>query len=75
MYIGYSDEERLARVMLPLKFWPVWPESAWMYVSVQTTHIDSDLCWCDPIVDVDENGQQLVIHKEGALDFGLPAGC
>ena len=27
-------------------------------------HIDSDLCWCDPIVKLYENGDQCVLHKE-----------
>ena len=27
-------------------------------------HIDSELCWCDPIIDFDEIGQQSVIHNE-----------
>ena len=27
-------------------------------------HIDTDCCWCDPIVELTEDGEQLVIHKE-----------
>ena len=27
-------------------------------------HLDSDFCWCDPIVEVDENGQETVVHRE-----------
>jgi len=27
-------------------------------------HLDSDFCWCDPIIDVDENGQKFVLHKQ-----------
>jgi hypothetical protein len=27
-------------------------------------HIDSDWCWCDPIIEFNEDGQLLVIHKE-----------
>jgi hypothetical protein len=26
-------------------------------------HLDSDF-WCDPIVEIDENGQQAVLHRE-----------
>jgi hypothetical protein len=33
-------------------------------VANQVAHVESDLCWCDPIVEIDENGRQLVIHKE-----------
>ena len=32
--------------------------------AVQLAHIDSELCWCDPIVDFDEKGQQSMIHNE-----------
>lgn len=27
-------------------------------------HIDSDLCWCDPIVQLYKNGDLRVLHKE-----------
>jgi hypothetical protein len=27
-------------------------------------HIDSDLCWCDPIVELYEDGDQRALHKE-----------
>jgi len=27
-------------------------------------HLDSDLCWCDPIIKVDENGQEFVLHRQ-----------
>jgi hypothetical protein len=30
----------------------------------QLAHIESELCWCDPIVEVDENGNDMVIHRE-----------
>lgn len=32
--------------------------------AIQLAHIDSELCWCDPIIDFDEMGQQSVIHNE-----------
>lgn len=28
------------------------------------SHIDSDFCWCDPIAELDDNGQGVVIHRE-----------
>jgi hypothetical protein len=31
---------------------------------VGLTHLDSDLCWCDPIVEVDENGRQVLLHRQ-----------
>lgn len=27
-------------------------------------HIDSDLCWCDPIVELYKDGDLHVLHKE-----------
>ena len=26
-------------------------------------HLDSAFCWCDPLIDVDENGQETVLHR------------
>jgi hypothetical protein len=33
-------------------------------ISEPPTHIDSDLCWCDPVVEFNEDGDPRVIHKE-----------
>ena len=27
-------------------------------------HFESELCWRDPIVEIDENGNDVVIHRE-----------
>jgi hypothetical protein len=27
-------------------------------------HIDSDVCWCEPIVETDEDGKEVVVHRE-----------
>jgi hypothetical protein len=27
-------------------------------------HIDANWCWCDPIVELNEDGDEIVIHKE-----------
>ena len=32
--------------------------------AIQLTHIDSELCWCDPILELDESGQQILTHNE-----------
>ena len=31
---------------------------------VGLTHLDSDLCWGDPIVEVDENGRHVLLHRQ-----------
>ncbi len=28
------------------------------------SHVDSDVCWCDPVVEVDESGREVVVHRE-----------
>jgi len=43
---------------------PIWNELSSIHVPNQLTHFDSDFCWCDPIVELDENGRPVVIHKE-----------
>jgi hypothetical protein len=27
-------------------------------------HLDSDFCWCDPSIEVDEEGQEVVLHRQ-----------
>ncbi len=36
----------------------------WTEAINQLAHVESELCWCDPIVEVDENGNDMVIHRE-----------
>jgi hypothetical protein len=33
-------------------------------ISDPLPHIDSDLCWCDPLVEFNEDGDPRVIHNE-----------
>jgi hypothetical protein len=33
-------------------------------VTSQLAHVKSELCWCDPIVEIDEYGRKVVMHKE-----------
>ncbi len=41
-----------------------WPALAAVEMSMGLNHIDSDFCWCDPIVEANENGQEVVFHRE-----------
>jgi hypothetical protein len=45
---------------------PTWFYPALAPVEMPTglSHLDSDFCWCDPIVEVDENGQEAVLHRQ-----------
>ena len=39
-------------------------DSVWTEAIDQLAHVESELCWCDPIIEVDENDNDIVIHKE-----------
>jgi len=45
---------------------PTWflPAVAPVEMPIGLNHLDSDFCWCDPIIQVDENGQELVLHRQ-----------
>lgn len=32
--------------------------------STQLAHVKSELCWCDPIVEINEYGQKVLVHEE-----------
>jgi len=42
----------------------VWRNPVETEVASQLAHVKSELCWCDPIVEIDEYGRKLVTHKE-----------
>ncbi len=29
-------------------------------------HLDSDFCWCDPTVEIDDKGREVVLHRQVA---------
>jgi len=31
-------------------------------------HLDSEFCWCDPVINADENGLEVVLHRDVAWD-------
>jgi hypothetical protein len=31
--------------------------------SLGPEHLDSDLCWCDPIIDTDADGLEIILHR------------
>jgi hypothetical protein len=45
---------------------PTWflPAVAPVEMPIGLNHLDSDFCWCDPIIQVYENGQELVLHRQ-----------
>ena len=42
----------------------VWRNLVETEVASQLVHVKSELCWCDPIVEMDEYGRKFVTHKE-----------
>ena len=41
----------------------VWRDSIWTEAANQLAHVESEFCWCDPIVEMDEYGETVVMHK------------
>jgi hypothetical protein len=33
-------------------------------IPVGLIHVDVDFCWCDPILEIDENGQRVLVHRQ-----------
>jgi hypothetical protein len=40
------------------------PETSDVSDAAQLDHINSELCWCDPILDFDEEGNESLTHNE-----------
>ena len=40
------------------------PDSTPVETAIGLNHLDSNFCWCDPMVEEDESGQETVVHKE-----------
>jgi hypothetical protein len=30
---------------------------------VGLNHLESQVCWCDPFIETDENGEEFVLHR------------
>jgi hypothetical protein len=44
------------------RFW-LYPAAVSLEMPVGLNHLDSDFCWCDPVIEVDEDGKETVLHK------------
>jgi hypothetical protein len=40
------------------------PEMPANQTPIGPSHIDSDFCWCEPVVETDEDGEEVVVHRE-----------
>jgi len=43
-----------------------YPAIAPVEMPIGLNHLDSGFCWSDPIVEVDDNGQEIVLHRQVA---------
>ena len=41
-----------------------YPTAAPAALPIGLNHLDSDFCWCDPVVEVDEYGKEVALHKQ-----------
>jgi hypothetical protein len=49
----------------------VFANSTWFFPAVVPSelpigleHWDSEMCWCDPIIEIDDEGQKIVLHRQ-----------
>ena len=40
------------------------PATAPVETPIGLNHLDSNFCWCDPIVEEDESGRKVVVHRQ-----------
>lgn len=61
----FHEKKRGKRRSTVLFVNPTWflPAVVPVEMPIGLNHLDSDLCWCDPIIEVDENGQEVVLHR------------
>jgi len=66
-YENQPTEKRISEERSPVLFmnptW-FWPAVAPMEMPIGLNHLDSDFCWCDPIIEVDEGGHEVVLHRQ-----------
>ncbi len=43
-------------------FW-IYPEPEAIERPIGLSHLDSEFCWCDPIIVANDQGEQQVIHR------------
>lgn len=41
-----------------------YPAAAPVAMPAGLIHLDSDLCWCEPIIEAEAIGEEIVIHRQ-----------
>jgi hypothetical protein len=61
----------LSHLEMNEEFSLVFVNRTWFYpaavpaeLPIGLNHLDSDFCWCDPIVEVDDMGLEAVFHRQ-----------
>jgi hypothetical protein len=60
---GHAGKRRGLTVLFENSAWFV-PRLAAVDMPIGLKHLDSDFCWCDPIIEVDEHGREFVLHRQ-----------
>ena len=42
----------------------LYPAAVAVEMPIGLNHLDTDFCWCDPIVEIDDNGREIVRHRQ-----------
>jgi len=42
----------------------LYPAAVAVKMPIGLNHVDTDFCWCDPIVEFDDNGREIVLHRQ-----------
>ena len=58
-----SGRHEEASMMFENRTWFL-PAIAPVDMPIGLNHLDSDFCWCDPIIELDENGTEVVLHRQ-----------
>jgi hypothetical protein len=41
-----------------------YPAAMPVELPIGLSHVDSDFCWCDPLVEANDDGEEIVVHRQ-----------
>jgi hypothetical protein len=42
----------------------LFPATVPVEMPIGLSHLDSDFCWCDPIIETDQHGEEIAVHLQ-----------
>lgn len=42
----------------------LFPATVPVEMPIGLSHVDSDFCWCDPIIETDQHGEEIAVHLQ-----------